>query len=159
MNVRPILQALVLADHVYIDAKTGKKIIAGTFNHLAAPNFPSAFGRTTYAFISMTEVHGTTPVTLRYTDLSTSETLLEIRDLPMEAPNDPLATVEMVVELPRFPMPHEGIFAFEVYAHDEPIGSLRIQVSKSDEDEVSDAEEEDHSHEDDEEEDEDDEAV
>ena len=133
MNVRPILQALVLADHVYIDAKTGKKIIAGTFNHLAAPSFPSHFGRTTYAFISMTEVHGTTPVTLRYTDLSTSETLLEIRDLPMEAPNDPLATVEMVVELPRFPMPHEGIFAFEVYAHDEPIGSLRIQVSKSDE--------------------------
>ena len=133
MSVRPILQALVLADHVYIDAKTGKKIIAGTFNHLAAPNFPSFFGRTTYAFISMTEVHGNTPVTLRYTDLSNSETLLEIRDLPMEAPNDPLATVEMVVELPRFPMPHEGIFAFEVYAYDEPVGSLRIQVSKSDE--------------------------
>jgi hypothetical protein len=133
MNVRPILQALVLADHIYIDAKTGKKIIAGTFNHLAAPEFPSHFGRTTYAFISMTEVHGNTPVTLKYTDLSNSETLMEIRDLPMEAPNDPLATVEMVVELPRFPMPHEGIFAFEVYAHEEPIGSLRIQVSQSNE--------------------------
>jgi hypothetical protein len=131
MNVRPILQSLVLADHIYIDAKTGKKIIAGTFNHLAAPEFPSSFGRTTYAFISMTEVHGNTPVTLKYTDLSNSETLLEIRDLPMEAPNDPLATVEMVVELPRFPMPHEGIFAFEVYAHEEQIGSLRIQVSLS----------------------------
>jgi hypothetical protein len=131
MNVRPILQSLVLADHIYIDAKTGKKIIAGTFNHLAAPEFPSFFGRTTYAFISMTEVHGNTPVTLKYTDLSNSETLLEIRDLPMEAPNDPLATVEMVVELPRFPMPHEGIFAFEVYAHEEQIGSLRIQVSLS----------------------------
>jgi len=133
MNVRPILQSLVLADHIYIDAKTGKKIIAGTFNHLAAPGFPSEFGRTTYAFISMTEVHGNTPITLKYTDLSNSETLLEIRDLPMEAPNDPLATVEMVVELPRFPMPHEGIFAFEVYAHEEQIGSLRIQVSQSSE--------------------------
>lgn len=133
MNVRPILQALVLADHVYIDAKTGKKIIAGTFNHLASPEFPSFFGRSTFAFISMTEVHGNTSVTLKYTDLSNSETLLEIQNLPMEAPNDPLATVEMVVELPRFPMPHEGIFAFEVYAHEELVGSLRIQVSKSDE--------------------------
>jgi len=131
MNVRPILQALVLADHIYIDAKTGKKIIAGTFNHLAAPAFPSDFGRTTYAFISMTEVHGNTPITLKYTDLSNSETLMEIRDLPMEAPNDPLATVEMVVELPRFHMPHEGIFAFEVHVHEEQIGSLRIQVSQS----------------------------
>ena len=138
MNVRPILQALVLADHVYIDAKTGKKIIAGTFNHLAAPEFPSFFGRTTYAFISLTEVHGNLPVTLKYTDLSNSEVLLEIRDLPMEAPNDPLATVEMVVELPRFPMPHEGIFAFEVYAHDEQIGALRIQVSHSADEESAD---------------------
>jgi len=141
MNVRPILQALVLADHVYIDAKTGKKIIAGTFNHLAAPEFPSFFGRTTYAFISMTEVHGNLPVTLKYTDLSTSEVLLEIRDLPMEAPNDPLATVEMVVELPRFPMPHEGVFAFEVCVNDEQIGALRIQVSHSAEEGVSGGEE------------------
>ena len=142
MSVRPILQALVLADHVYIDAKTGKKIIAGTFNHLAAPEFPSFFGRTTYAFISMTEVHGNLPVTLKYTDLSNSEVLLEIRDLPMEAPNDPLATVEMVVELPRFPMPHEGIFAFEVYAHEEQIGTLRIQVSHSADDDSTAGEEE-----------------
>jgi hypothetical protein len=141
MDVRPILQALVLADHVYIDAKTGKKIIAGTFNHLAAPEFPSFFGRTTYAFISMTEVHGNLPVTLKYTDLSTSEVLLEIRDLPMEAPNDPLATVEMVVELPRFPMPHEGVFAFEVCVSDEQIGALRIQVSHSAEEGVSEGEE------------------
>lgn len=143
MNVRPILQALVLADHVYIDAKTGKKIIAGTFNHLAAPEFPSFFGRTTYAFISLTEVHGNLPITLKYTDLSTSETLLEIRDLPMEAPNDPLATVEMVVELPRFPMPHEGTFAFEVYAYDEQVGTLRIQVSHSAEESSGDDHEED----------------
>jgi hypothetical protein len=138
MNVRPVLQALVLADHIYIDAKTGKKIIAGTFNHLAAPEFPSYFGRSTYAFISMTEVHGHIPVTLRYTDLSTSETLLELGDLPMDAPNDPLATVEMVIELPRFPMPHEGIFAFEVYVREEQIGALRIQVSKSSEEEADD---------------------
>ena len=155
MNVRPILQALVLADHVYIDAKTGKKIIAGTFNHLAAPEFPSFFGRTTYAFISMTEVHGNTPVTLKYTDLSTSETLLEIRDLPMEAPNDPLATVEMVVELPRFPMPHEGIFAFEVFAHNEQVGTLRIQVSQSAEESSNEGEDDDE--EEDEDEDSDDE--
>ena len=31
---RPVLQALVLADHVYKDAFTGKMVIAGTFNRL-----------------------------------------------------------------------------------------------------------------------------
>ncbi|HVJ82757.1 MAG TPA: hypothetical protein VNC50_16935 [Planctomycetia bacterium] len=133
MAIRPVLQALVLADHIYVDAKSGKKIIAGTFNHLAAPSFPSVFGRTTFAFISLTEVHGTVPITLRYVDLQNGETLLELRNLEMEAPNDPLATVEMVVEIPRFPMPHEGAFAFEVYSNEEPIGSLRIYVTPAEE--------------------------
>jgi hypothetical protein len=36
---KPILQALVLAEHIYQDAGTGKKIIAGTFNRVF-------FGRT-----------------------------------------------------------------------------------------------------------------
>ncbi len=31
---KPVLQALVLADHVYQDKSTGKKIIAGTFNRV-----------------------------------------------------------------------------------------------------------------------------
>ena len=30
--MKPVLQALVLADKVYHDRQTGKKIIAGTFN-------------------------------------------------------------------------------------------------------------------------------
>ncbi len=32
--MKPIIQAMVLADHVYEDKSTGKKIIAGTFNQL-----------------------------------------------------------------------------------------------------------------------------
>ena len=31
---KPVLQALVLADHVYQDKTTGKMVIAGTFNRL-----------------------------------------------------------------------------------------------------------------------------
>jgi hypothetical protein len=129
MHIRPILQALVLADHIYIDAKSGKKIIAGTFNHLASPTFPSFFGRPTFAFLSLTDVHGSVTINLKYVDLANNEVLMEMRDLELESPGDPLATVEMVVELPRFPMPHPGVFAFEVYAFEEPIGSLRIHVS------------------------------
>ena len=32
---RPLLQALLVADHVYQDKDTGKKVIAGTFNSLS----------------------------------------------------------------------------------------------------------------------------
>jgi len=30
--VKPVLQALILADHVYVDAATGKRVICGTFS-------------------------------------------------------------------------------------------------------------------------------
>lgn len=33
-TMKPVLQALLLADHIYEDKATGKKIIAGTFNRL-----------------------------------------------------------------------------------------------------------------------------
>lgn len=126
--IKPVLQALVLADHIYIDSKTGKKIIAGTFNHLSSAQFPSQFSRSTFAFISFTEVRGDTSIVLRYVDLASGDILLELKDLQVRS-NDPLATVEMVVEVPRFPMPHEGVFAFEVLAGEEMLGFLRIFVS------------------------------
>lgn len=129
MGIRPVLQALVLADHVYIDANTGKKVIAGTFNHLTAQEFPTTFGRNKFAFISLTDVHGKVPVSLRYVDLSTNEPLFEMKDLEVES-SDPLETVEMVVEVPSLPMPHEGAFAFEIHAAGEIVGSLRIFVSR-----------------------------
>lgn len=130
MGIRPILQALVLADHIYIDANTGKKVIAGTFNHLTSTEFPTTFGRNKFAFISLTDVHGSVPVELRYVDLSNNETLFELKHLEVQSA-DPLETVEMVVEVPSLPMPHEGAFAFEVHAAGEIIGAMRVFVSRA----------------------------
>lgn len=129
MAQKPILQALVLADHVYVDAATGKKIIAGTFSQLLAASFPRMFGRTTWAYVCLTEVRGTVPIALRYTDLQTNEVLLSTRALTIQS-DDPLASRELMIEVPPFPMPHAGTYVFEVYAGDEAIGSLRILAVK-----------------------------
>ena len=124
---KPVLQALVLADHVYIDGASGKKVIAGTFNRLFASAFPTKLGRTTWAYVCMTEVRGCVPVSLKYTDLQTNEVLLSNKPLEITS-IDPLASHELVVEVPPFPMPHQGTFIFEVFAGQESIGSLRISV-------------------------------
>jgi len=126
---KPILQALVLADHVYIDAPTGKKVIAGAFNRLWARKFPAELGFTTWAYICLTEVQGTVPIALRYIDLQTNEVLLATKPLTIQS-DDPLASRELIIEVPSFPMPHAGTYVFEVYAGDEAIGSLRITVTK-----------------------------
>lgn len=132
MTHKPVLQALVLADHIYIDTQSGKKVIAGTFNHLTSTEFPTTFDKSKYAFVSLTEIHGEIEIVIRLIDLSSGETLMELRDLSVES-DDPLETVEMVVEIGSIPMPHEGSFAFEVLAGDEPIGALRLFFSQVEE--------------------------
>lgn len=171
----PVLQALVLADHIYQDKITGKKIIAGTFNRVcfarmkrppeqqgfepnadeqpepspfdstsetAMPSFaPSSEGgpppgarRMTaadvqkagspYAFVSLTDVHGTVPLEMRYRDLATEAILFGISF--QVASEDPLDTVEAVVPVPPLPTPHAGAFALELLTNGEPLGALRI---------------------------------
>ena len=129
MVIKPVLQALLLADHVYHDSVTGKFIIAGTFNRLWANEFPSRFGRTTFAYLRFTNIPSPLDVYLRYVDLKSNEVLLETRRISLGAKerND---VIEAAIEVPPFPLPHEGFFAFEVHVEDEMLGSIRMQVAR-----------------------------
>ncbi len=141
---KPVLQALLLADHVYQDKGTGKKVIAGVFNQLnltkPKPAPPDAAQATTgprplsaadasrpgspMVFISLTEVRGVAELELRYVDLSNNGVLLTAK-FPVQS-NDPLKTVEAVVPVPPLPVPHPGVYALELLHEDEPLGALRI---------------------------------
>ncbi|HEV3418101.1 MAG TPA: hypothetical protein VG056_14850, partial [Pirellulales bacterium] len=87
--MKPVLQALLVADNVYTDQTTGKKVVAGIFNKLTfqspvqpgvpIPETPS--GQPTYiagspmAYISLTEVREATELVLRYVDLEDNSIL------------------------------------------------------------------------------------
>jgi hypothetical protein len=124
---KPVLQALVLADQVYQDAATGKKIIAGTFNTLFGRSFPCKFNRSTFAFISLTEVRGRAEIVLRFVRLDTNEVILSTRPISLTSP-DPRNSTELIVEVPPFPMPAAGTYAFEIMSDDVQIGSVRMRV-------------------------------
>lgn len=127
---KPTLQALVLADQIYVDQMTGKKVIAGVFNKLWAPDFPTTFGQVTWAYICVTDIQGSVPFHLRYTDLQSNEVLMSTHAINVES-KDPLASPEFIIQVPGFPMPHPGTYLFEVYAGDEAIGALRISAQCS----------------------------
>lgn len=129
MDDHPKLQAIVLADRIYTEQHTGKKIIAGTFNTLSSPEFPCDYHTTTFAYICATNVRGRAPMHLRYVDLKTNEILFRSGQFELSS-KDPLASIELIVEVPPFPMPHPGVFVFEVVSREEPIGSYRILVNK-----------------------------
>jgi hypothetical protein len=150
---KPLLQALVLADHIYQDKFTGKMVIAGTFNRLnvftgtppdAPPKPPQEAGQpapglrklgpreicrvgSPWAYISLTEVHGTVPLDLRYVDLRDNVVLVRV-ELSVKA-NSPLDTTEVAVQLPVLPTPHAGTYALELLSSGEPVGSHRVTVA------------------------------
>jgi len=126
----PKLQALVLADHIYVDAQSGKKIIVGVFDRLMAKSFPTKLDRPTWAYILLTEIQGKVgPFVIRYVDLKDERVLMTTHPMEVECPN-PLATVTIMMQVPPFEMPHPGNFAFEVCLGDTPLGALRVSVEK-----------------------------
>ena len=141
--MKPVLQALVLADRVYED-KNGKKIICGTFNRLylttQAPTesvqTPEGETKTLlrggmapaapYAYISLTDVCDDTTCELQFVSLTRNEVIFKTQILIKC--DDRLATVEFVAPLPQLQLPEPGVYAFEIVCEGEVIGSHRIQA-------------------------------
>jgi hypothetical protein len=79
-----------------------------------------------FAYMSLTEVRGVTPMVLQLVSLE-DDTQLFRSDLRVECQN-PLYTIELTVPLPPIAPPKAGIYALEVLYNHEILGSLRIVV-------------------------------
>ncbi|MDX1967544.1 MAG: hypothetical protein SFV23_10260 [Planctomycetaceae bacterium] len=139
----PVLQALLLADHVYQDRSTGKHVICGVFSELRfippsaggglphTPGTPIPVHKTIragspYLYMSFTDVHGQKAFELRYVDLRDNTTLFSTK-FQIDCP-DPLATVEVSLPLPALPAPHAGVYALELLYDDVLLGSHRVRI-------------------------------
>ena len=147
---KPVLQSLILADHVYEDKLTGKRVIAGVFNRIIrgkrvmkpAPGPEGAQGNqrlleipptglqsgSPFAYLSLTEVRGAQVFTLQFVSLEDDMALFK-SEIKVEC-QDPLYTIELTVPLPPLAPPKSGIYALEMLYDNELLGSLRIVVDE-----------------------------
>lgn len=145
-RLKPVLQALLVADHVYTDQVTGKKIVAGIFHQMVFTRKPPrgesehpadegvqiqvrAGGHragSPFCYISLTDVHGKQEFELRYVDLANDQVLLKAGFGIVSS--DPVATAEVALPLPSLPTGTPGTFALELLWNNEPLGSHRIIV-------------------------------
>ena len=144
--MKPVLQALVLAEHVYTDV-SGKKIIAGTFTgvtfsrkslirEVEQPDgtkqkfIPGGMhGGSPFAYISLTDVGENTILLFQFVNL-TKNAVLFVNQLTVDC-EDRLATVELGLPLPPLGIGEEGVYAFEVVCEGEILGSSRIIAKES----------------------------
>lgn len=140
--VKPVLQALVLAERVY-EIKGGRHVIAGTFSGITlrkkkepekvtqpdgsvvemteggGPGAP-------WAFISLTAVRDGTVLSLQFVSLNRNKVLFSSQ-FTVHCKN-PLTTVEITGPLPNLGrvVKEPGTYAFEVVCEGEILGSLRL---------------------------------
>ena len=146
--VKPVLQALVVADRIYEDKATGKKIIVGTFGRvffkppvkrdpgqqIQIPSSGMQAG-SPFAYVSITDVHEEAKLVIRYVRLDgepdeqqAAMPLFQTGEMVVKCP-DRLAHVELVVPLPPLPAV-KGVFALELLSEGELLGSHRIVVEE-----------------------------
>jgi hypothetical protein len=145
--VKPILQALLLADRVYEDKATNKKIVAGIFHQITfvsqgevqkaiesqgtvpVPHAGFQSG-SPFGYVSLTEIHGEQLFTLRYVDLDDNTVLFKL-DFKINS-KDPLQIIDLGIPLPPLPATKSGVFALELLLQDgHPLGSCRIIVKEA----------------------------
>jgi len=142
--VKPVLQAILLADHVYVDKGTGKHVVAGVFDRLsfipkerreeaelAKENvvLGGMQAGSPWAFLSITDVRGEQGFALRYVFLDDDQVIFQT-EFTIKS-EDPLKTYRVVAPLPPLPSKRAGTFALEVVWNDEPIGTYRVVVAEA----------------------------
>ena len=127
--VTPVVQSFILAEHVYQEAQTGKKVIAGTFQNITTLTFPVVLPKA-FIYLALTNARGKLNLQVRVVDLTDDSVLLKSDVVKGEVP-DPLLTAEMVMELPGLQFRHPGQYAVEAYCNEQRIAGLRINVKDS----------------------------
>lgn len=144
---KPVLQAMVLADHVYRDGATGKHVIAGTFTRIwfgkakvdqpgdseesagrRVVSGPISKAGSPYLYIALVAVHGQVPLDLKYIDLSDASVLIEAQIVV--GARDPVAVAEYVVPIPPLPANKVGNYSLDLLYENEILGSWRVSVQE-----------------------------
>lgn len=140
--IQPTLQALLVADRIYVDKDSGKRIIVGVFQQLRVFKAPlsdaqkdtriqkmGAVAGSPFVYGSLTDVVGEQKFDLRYVRLK-DDVVIFATEITATSP-DRLANVEFSLALPLLPTDPPGAYALELLWDSIPLGSYRIIVTET----------------------------
>ncbi len=127
MHVKPSLQALWLVDKVERAPDTGKVNVTGMFNAINVEEPSREFTAPAFLFFALRGVHGPITLSFRFVDLEDQSVLID-RSLPLTH-DDPLTPLDVILPLRHMPVPHAGVYVWELVWENEVIDSLRLTAS------------------------------
>ncbi len=128
--MKPIVLAMVICDHYYRDAHTGKSILTGTFSSINCMDFPSKHGNcAVYIALSDVATNGTVQLTFQKEDADFS---MKLPPWEVKCPENRRAVVEIGGNINGLPLPEEGYYEFVISWNGSIISSRRLQANKID---------------------------
>lgn len=128
--MKPIVLAMVICDHYYRDAHTGKSILTGTFSSINCVQFPSKHGNcAVYIALSDVATNGTVQLTFQKESGGFS---MKLPPWEVQRPENRRAVVEIGGNINGLPLPEEGYYEFLISWNDSEISSRRLKANKID---------------------------
>lgn len=126
--MKPIVLAMVICDHYYRDAHTGKSILTGTFNSINCVQFPSKHGNcAVYIALSDVATDGAVQLTFKKED---GDFNMKLPPWQVRRPENRRDVVEIGGNINGLPLPEEGYYEFLVSWNGLEISSRRLRALK-----------------------------
>ena len=120
----PIVQSMILADHVHRDSMTNKKFILGTYNSVVTDKFP--YPKSLCLYLAITNAHGPLLLRIRLIDVDDQQSPVYETAYPVDL-HDPNNVYELTIGAAVvFPAP--GDYRLQLYAGSELLRELRLRV-------------------------------
>jgi len=123
----PVLTAFLVCDQIVEDKATGKKTIVGTFNQIAASEFPTQHAPSSL-YVKLIDCEGSYQFKIEFAKVSTQEILAECNGTANSKTRHEYA--EYIIPWPSIPLPGPGEYEFRLWMNNSFLGNVRIKASQ-----------------------------
>ena len=124
---RPVCVAIVICNEIIEDKRTSNKTLVSLFNSINVAALPAMHPRL-FLMVSLTNLREEIPVS--FVIKSPSEKELMRMDGRVSGGGDPLAVIDLVVEVLGLTVGEEGVHFVDVVSGDTLLGSRRFTVTR-----------------------------
>ena len=124
---QPVCVAIVICNEIIEDKRTSNKTLVSLFNSVGVPALPATHPRL-FLMASLTNLREELPITFSIKGPSGRE-VLRVNGAASSG-NDPLAVIDLVVEVLGLSISEEGVHFVDVLTGDALLGSRRFTVHR-----------------------------
>jgi len=124
----PKVCAMLLCDYAHRDPATGKFSLLGVFDRIHAKQMPAVHGPFAI-YLNLTNLNGSYNLSIQVLRASDESTIGETRAAQPIVVRDPLARVEMAMNLPGgLPLQTAGSYVFRLVCNERPVQDLVCSI-------------------------------